>query len=199
MIEILLAVLSISAAAGLRIALPLLMIGILSGTNLWVKVPILSAWSPPWVLGILVSWSLFEFWASKNRSGNRLLQSLQIFLSPLVGWLVGVAIAQAAELQPWLINLLGIVSALLAMVLQLVQVGWFYRLRGGLPLWASFGLDGLCALLVLFALDAPQQGGLIALLLLWFAIRSSQTWRDWYKAQAQGGYGNPRAGKLDPD
>jgi Domain of unknown function (DUF4126) len=199
MIEIILAVLSISAAVGLRVALPLLMIGILSGTDLWSRVPLLSNWSPPLVLGVLVSWALFEFWASKDRLGSRIVQSLQLFLSPLVGWVMGVAIAQAAELQPWLVNLLGLVSALLAMVVQLVQVGWLYRLRGGLPLWVSFGLDGLCALLVLFALDAPQQGGLIALLLLWFAIRSSQAWRDWYKAQAQAGYGNPRAGKFDPD
>jgi len=42
--------------------------------------------------------------------------------------------------------------------------------------------DLLCVLLVLFALDAPKQGGLIALLLLWLAIRSSSAWYRWYHA-----------------
>jgi hypothetical protein len=72
---------------------------------------------------------------------------------------------------------------LLALVLQLVQAGWFYRLRG-LPIWVIFAQDILCITLVVFALDAPQQGGLIALLLLWFAIRSSKEWYRWYTAQA---------------
>jgi hypothetical protein len=61
----------------------------------------------------------------------------------------------------------------------LVQVGWFFRLRG-LPLWVVFSQDVLCVALVIFAFDAPQQGGLIALILLWLAIRSSQQWRRLY-------------------
>ena len=41
MIEIL-ATLSASAAAGMRIGIPLLIIGLLQGSNLWSQVPILS-------------------------------------------------------------------------------------------------------------------------------------------------------------
>ncbi|NEP36889.1 MULTISPECIES: DUF4126 family protein, partial [unclassified Moorena] len=67
----------------------------------------------------------------------------------------------------------------LAFVLQLVQVGWFYRLRG-LPLWVVFLQDFLCVVLIILAFDAPEQGGLIALLLLWLAIRSSKHWYRWY-------------------
>lgn len=67
----LLAVLSASAAAGLRLALPLLLIGLLYGDSLWSQVPILSRMNPSVVLGILVGWSLFEIFASKNRSGQR--------------------------------------------------------------------------------------------------------------------------------
>ena len=73
-------------------------------------------------------------------------------------------------------------GGLLALVLQLVQAGWFYRLRG-LPLWVIFAQDVLCVFLVIFALDAPKQGGLIAMLLLWFAIRSSKEWYRWYTHQ----------------
>jgi hypothetical protein len=29
-------------------------------------------------------------------------------------------------------------------------------------------------------LEAPEQGGLIAMLLLWLAIRSSSAWRNWH-------------------
>ncbi|MDE5085931.1 MAG: DUF4126 domain-containing protein, partial [Trichodesmium sp. St16_bin2-tuft] len=67
MLEVL-AALSASAAAGIRIAIPLLVIGLLQN-DLWTKVPLLSRMSPQIVLGILVSWSLFEIFASKHLLG----------------------------------------------------------------------------------------------------------------------------------
>ncbi|MBD2315021.1 DUF4126 domain-containing protein [Desertifilum sp. FACHB-1129] len=198
MIE-LLAALSASAAAGLRIALPLLLIGLLYGESLWSRVPVLSQVPPPVVLGVLVSWSLFELFASKKLLGQRVLQIVQLVFSPIVGAIMGMAIAQAAEVPGWLVGLLGFVGSLLALVLQLVQAGWFYRLRG-LPLWAILLQDFLCIVLVLFAFDAPQEGGLIALLLLWLAIRSSKEWYQWYVQQGNPHRrGNPRRYKQEPD
>lgn len=197
MIEIL-AVLSASAAGGMRIALPLLLIGLLRN-NLWSDVPLLSALSPKVVIGVLVSWSLFELFASKKLLGQRILQIFQLLFSPVVGAIMGLAIAEASSFSPWLLWLLGIIGGLLALVLQLVQAGWFYRLRG-LPLWAIFVQDGLCIALVMFAFDAPEQGGLIALFLLWLAIRSSTEWYRWYTQQASNRYrSQPRLGKQDPD
>ncbi len=113
---------------------------------------------------------------------------------------MAMAIAEtAADVEGWLVKLIGIVGGLLALVLQLVQAGWFYRLRG-LPVWLIFFQDALCIFLVIFAFDAPQQGGLIALLLLWLAIRSYQDWYRWYKKQAPQAYrGNPRRYKSNPD
>ncbi|MGV0028763.1 DUF4126 domain-containing protein [Phormidesmis priestleyi] len=199
MIELLLAVLSASAAAGMRIALPLLVIGLVFGGDLWSRVPILRSLSPPIVLGVLVSWSLLEIFASKNRVGQRSLQIVQLFLSPIVGAMMGLAITQATDVPVWQSNLLGVVGGLLALVLQLVQVGWFYRLSG-LPLWVIFVQDVLCVALVLFAFDAPRQGGIIALLLLWLAIRSSKNWQRWYRQQRRPGEkGNPRRYLQDPD
>ena len=174
----LLAALSASASAGIRIALPLLIIGLLQ-TNLWSRVPLLSHIPPAVLIGILTSWSLFELFASKKLLGQRVLQMIQLILSPLVGAMMGVAVAQLTEAPSVLIWIVAIVGGLLALVLQLVQVGWFYRLRG-LPLWAVFLQDVLCVVLVIFAFDAPKQGGLIALLLLWLAIRSSKQWHSWY-------------------
>lgn len=179
MIE-LLAALSAAAAVGVgRIALPLLLIGLLRG-DLWSRVPILSSLNPQIVVGILTSWSLFELFASKKLLGQRGLQAAELLFSPIVGAIAGIAVAQATEMPPWLIGLIGFVCALFAFVLRLVQVGWFYRLRG-LPLWMVFTQDFLCVALVLFALDAPRQGGLIALLLLWLAVRSSGDWYRWYR------------------
>ncbi len=196
MIE-LLAALSISAAAGIRLALPLLLIGLLSN-DLWSNVPILSQISPPIVLGVLVSWSLIELLFSKERVAQRLLQIVELALSPIVGAIAGIAVARSVQMTSWLIPIVGVVGGLLALVLHLVQVGWFYRLRG-LPLWAIFMQDFLCVTLVLFAFDAPQQGGLIALLLLWLAIRSSVEWQRWYREQSQQNPRHPRRGKQDPD
>jgi len=180
MIE-LLAALSAAAAVGVgRIALPLLLIGLLQGNNLWSRVPILSLIHPQVVVGILTSWSLFELFASKKLLGQRVLQIIHLFFSLIVGAIMGVAVVEAADFAPWLIMLVSIVGGLLALVLQLVQVGWFFRLRG-LPLWAVFAQDILCVALVLLAFDAPRQGGLIAMILLWLAIRSSGEWYRWYK------------------
>ncbi|MBD2037287.1 DUF4126 domain-containing protein [Leptolyngbya sp. FACHB-321] len=198
MIEIL-AVLSASAAGGMRIALPLLLIGLLYGGDLWSQVPLLSRLSPPVVLGVLVSWSLVEIFASKDRLGQRSLHLVQLLFSPLVGAIMGMAVAQAAGIPTWLVWLLGGIGGLVALVLQLVQVGWFYRLQK-IPLWVVFAQDALCFVLVLFALDAPRQGGLIALLLLWLAIRSSKEWRRWYLDQAKASdRTRPRRYKQDPD
>ncbi|HLP90317.1 MAG TPA: DUF4126 domain-containing protein [Nostocaceae cyanobacterium] len=175
MIEIL-ATLSVAAAAGMRIGIPLLIVGLLQGSNYWSQVPIISTISPPVLFSFLISWSLFELIASKKLLGQRLLQSVQIFLSPIVGAIMGVAVASATEAPTWLI---ASVCGLFALVIQLVQVGWFYRLRG-IPLWATFLQDTLCIALVLFAFDAPWQGGVIALMLLWFAVRSAKQWYSWY-------------------
>ena len=198
MIEIL-AALSLSAAAGMRIALPLLLIGLLYSDNLWGNVPLLSSIHPQIVLGVLVSWSLMELLLSKERLGQRALQLVQLAFSPVVGAIIGITVARTADFAPWLIWVLALVCGLLALVLQLVQVGWFYRLRR-VPLWIIFVQDFLCVCLVLFAFDAPQQGGIIALLLLWLAIRSSKEWQRWYQEQSKGSdRRNPRHDKHDPD
>jgi hypothetical protein len=183
MIE-LLAALSASAAAGMRIALPLLVIGLLQSEDLWSNIPILSHFPPPVLLCILTSWSLFELFASKKLLGQRVLQIVQLLFSPIVGSILGITVAKFTAAPIQFVWIVGIVGALLALVLQLVQVGWFFRLRG-LPLWVVFIQDVLCIALVFFAFDAPRQGGLIALLLLWLAIRSSQEWRRWYVGKNQ--------------
>jgi Domain of unknown function (DUF4126) len=175
-----LAVLSVSAAAGMRIALPLLVIG-LTQADLWTQVPLVNLIQPQIAIAVLTAWTLLELFLSKQVWGQRLLQLVALVFSPLVGAVMAMAVSRIIQLQPTqLIWLMGVVGGLLALVLQLVQVGWFYRLQG-LPIWAVLAEDILCILLVLFALKAPNSGGLIALLLLWLAIRSSQSWFQWYK------------------
>ncbi|GAB4198530.1 MAG: DUF4126 domain-containing protein [Coleofasciculaceae cyanobacterium] len=178
MIE-LLAALSASASAGMRIALPLLVIGLLQSDYLWSNIPMLSRIHPSVLVGILTSWALFELFASKKLLGQRVLQIVQLLLSPVVGAIMGIAVAQLAAAPVEFVWLVGIVGSLFAFVLQLVQVGWFFRLRG-LPLWVVFTQDVLCIALVIMAFDSPQSGGLIALILLLLAIRSSQQWHRWY-------------------
>jgi len=178
MLEVL-AILSASAAAGMRIALPLLVIGLMENEKLWSRVPLLSAIHPQVVVCILVSWSLFELFASKKLVGQRVLQIVQLGFSPIAGGILGITVARFTDLTSEVSWLVAIVGGLLALVLQLVQTGWFYRLRG-LPIWLVLLQDILCVGLVIFAFDAPNQGGVIALLLLWLAIRSSKQWYDFY-------------------
>ncbi|AFY76375.1 MAG: DUF4126 domain-containing protein [Hydrococcus sp. C42_A2020_068] len=175
----LLAVLSASAAAGMRIALPLLILGLLRSDELWSNVPVLSNFDPKVVLTVLTSWSLFELFGSKSLLGQRTLQAIELVFSPFVGALMGITVVNITRLEIPPIWLIGLVGGLLALVLKLVQVGWFFRLRG-LPIWMVCLEDVLCICLVFFALKAPEQGGLIAIFLLWLAVRSSQEWRRWY-------------------
>lgn len=125
----LLAILSASAAAGMRVALPLLIIGLLQG-DLWSQVPVLSQVNPRLLIVILTSWSLFELLASKRLLGQRILQLIQLVFTPLVGALMALTVVKLAhiEMQPlWIAAVLG---AVFSLVLKLVQVGWFFSVTG---------------------------------------------------------------------
>ena len=177
-----LALLSAAAAAGMRSALPLLLIGLLKG-ELWAQVPLLSAVNPQVLLAVLISWSLFELLASKRLLGQRLLQIIQLLVTPLVGGLMAVTVVNlfhVEQLAVWPLWFTAGLGGMFAFVLKLVQVGWFFRLRG-IPLWWVLIEDLLCVVLVLFAIKFPKNGGLIAMLLLWLAVRSSTAWRQWYR------------------
>jgi len=171
-----LAVLSASAAGGLRIGLPLLIIGLIRIDQLWHNIPFLSSFPPQVVIGILSSWSLFELLGNKKLIGLRIIQIIQLIFSPFVGGIMAVGVARLLEVQITPLWFLGLIGGLFAFVLKLVQVGWFFRL-GKIPIIFIFIEDFLSAILVIFALDSPENGGLIAMLLLWIAIRSSTEWK----------------------
>ncbi|WP_309739480.1 DUF4126 domain-containing protein [Chamaesiphon sp. OTE_20_metabat_361] len=174
-----LAVLSVSAAAGMRIALPLLVIGLIQG-DLWQQVPLLNRLQPQVIIAVLTAWTVLELVISKQLWGQRLLQVVALIFSPLDGAVMAMAVTRILLQPTQLTWIFGVVGGLVALILQLVKVGWFYRIRG-LPAWAVLLEDILCVLLVLFAFKAPKSGGLIALLLLWLAIRSSGSWYKWYQ------------------
>ncbi len=175
-----LAVLSASAAAGMRIALPLLVISLLHGDSIWSHLPILNQIKPQILLSILISWSLFELSASKKLLGQRILQIVQLFFSPIIGAIIAVTTAKILAIDFAPIWLSGFLGAIFALLLTLVKVGWFFRLRG-IPIGVVIIEDFLSIALTFLAFEAPEEGGIIALLLLWISIRSAKAWRDWYK------------------
>mgnify|MGYP002777921271 CR=1 FL=1 len=172
-----LAALSTAAAAGIRITLPLLVLGLLQGENFWHNVPILSSIYPPVVLGMLISGCLIELIASKNLLGQRLLQILYLPLCPIVGAILAIAPIQNSPKI-----LIGLVGGFVALLLQLIQAGWFYRWNR-FSLLLSFLQDSLCIFLVYLALRAPQLGGVLALILLGLAVNSYKELRQWYLRQ----------------
>ena len=181
MLALILAVLSVSAAVGMRIALPLLVIS-LSYTQkqeLWSEVPILNHIDPRVILAVSISWSILELIFSKKLLGQRSLQIVQLLFSPIVGALVAIAVTHLAQADFTPIWLIGVIGAVVALVVTLVKVGWFFRLRG-IPIWLTIIEDVLCVCLIFFTFNAPKEGGIIALLLIWLALRSSNTWREWY-------------------
>ncbi|MBU6228089.1 MAG: DUF4126 family protein [Cyanobacteria bacterium REEB459] len=178
MIEIL-AVLAIGAAIGLRVGLPLLLVGLISGDRLWTNLPLLAKLPPTLVLGTLVSGTIAELILSKDRYGQRLLYPVELILSFGAGVVAGVGMGRTLDLPTELHRIAGLISGLIALVIQLSQVGWFYRPQP-LPVWLFFMLDGLCISLVVCGFYAPQLGGVIALLLLWLVLRTAYRWRTWF-------------------
>ena len=184
MFTLFLAIFSVSAAASMRLALPLLTIGLFYSRELLAELPFHNYLDPRVFLAIGISWSLFELFGSKNLLGQRLLQMFQLLLSPFVGAITAIALTDIFQIDFQPLWLIGLISATFASVLSLIQVGWFFRLRG-IPIWLVWIEDILCVVLVLLAFSSPQEGGIIALLLFWLAIRSSSTWRKWYKGKPQ--------------
>jgi hypothetical protein len=180
MLEVLVS-LSVSAAAGMRIALPLLIVGLIRTREQWSDIPILSYIHPQLLLAILVIWSLFELILSKKLLGQRVLQIVQLLFSPIIGSILPLVVIKTYEIDTSknVLLMLSIAGGALALVIKLVEIGWFFRLRG-LPLPVILIEDILSMLMVLFAFRAPEQGGLIAMLLLWIALRSAGEWRNWY-------------------
>ena len=181
MLALVLSVLSVSVAVGMRTALPLLVISLFytQKQELWSEVPILNHIDPRVVLAISISWSILELIFSKKLLGQRSLQIIQLLFSPIVGALVAIALTHLAQANFTPIWLIGVIGAVVALVVTLVKAGWFFRLRG-LPIWFIIIEDVLCVGLIFFAFNAPKEGGIIALLLIWLALRSSNVWRQWY-------------------
>ena len=183
MFTLVLAIFSVSAAASMRLALPLLVLGSFYTRELLAELPLIEYLDPRVFLAIGISWSLFELFGSKNLLGQRLLQIFQLILSPVVGAISAVTITHVFKIDFQPLWLIALISATFAFVLTLVQVGWFFRLRG-IPIWLVCVEDLLCIFLVLLAFSSPQEGGIIALILFWLAIRSSNVWRKWQKVQS---------------
>ncbi len=178
MIQIL-AILSASAASGMRIGLPLMMIGLAYGTQLWSGFPLLSALKPQVIVGILTSLALFELWGTKKLISLRVIQLMQLFLSPVIGAIMAIGVARLINLEFTPMWIIGITGGGFAFLLKVVQVGWFFRL-GKMPIGFILAEDILSIILVIFALKAPENGGLIAMMLLWLALRSATAWKSWH-------------------
>ena len=186
-----LAVVSASVAAGMRVALPLLIILLLYGEQLVANLPLVGLLPVRVLVAILITWSLVELVASKQLLGQRVLQVIQLIFAPLAGIVLSITAAQILGVEFRPLWLLGIVGGLIAFVFKLILTGWFFRLRG-LPLWWSFTEDILCVILVLFAFRMPQQGGVLATIILWLAVRSATEWKRYYDEGR-----SPQKSKLD--
>ena len=163
----------------MRIALPLLVILLLYSDQLLANLPVIALLPPQVLISILTIWALFELFASKKLLGQRILQVVQLVFAPLAGLILSLTAAQVLEVEFRPLWLIGILGGLIAFVFKLITTGWFFRLRG-LPLWWSLTEDVLCVVFVLFAFRSPQQGGVIAMILLWLAVRSSTEWKRYY-------------------
>lgn len=179
MIQVL-AVISAAASGGLRIGLPLLIIGLVNLDKLWSEIPLLKHIQPEVLLAILVSITIFEILGTKKMIGLRVIQIIQLILSPIVGAILAVGAANWTNLEYVPLWIIAITGGLFALVLRFVLVGLFFR-WGKMPIILTLSEDILAVILSLFAFTAPENGGLIAMLLLLLALRISSEWRQWHK------------------
>jgi Domain of unknown function (DUF4126) len=186
-----LASLSAASAGGIRLGLPLLLLVFINGAQ--TENGFVHFLTQPFMLGILLAWTLVEVVASKTAIGQRVVRLVQFGLTPLVAGILAAAFWSGNFGTGVGVALLG---ALLASVLQLVQSGFLFRI-GPLPLWASFLQDILCGLLVVLACYAPPLGAGLGLVLLVLALRQAQSWRKQFKPRlAQNQNPSPLMPKL---
>jgi len=163
--------LAAAAAGGMRLSSPLLILVLLSQQlNVCPESQLLAWLCQPGAIVILAFWTLFELIGSRTPLGQRLLQSVQLVLAPVVA---AVLIALILPESNWLYVTSG---AALAAILQLVQMGYVFR-KGFLPLWFTLTQDLLAMALVFMALGAPLLGGLVALGMVGLALHQAQQWR----------------------
>ncbi|MGY6529642.1 MAG: DUF4126 domain-containing protein [Cyanobacterium sp.] len=177
MIQVL-AVISAAASGGFRVGLPLLIIGLANLDKLWSEIPLLNRIQPEVLLAILVSITIFEILGTKKMIGLRVIQIIQLILSPVVGAILAVGAANWTNLEYVPLWIIATIGGLFALVLRFVLVGLFFR-WGKMPIILTVSEDLLAMILALFALTSPENGGLIAMLLLLLALRISSEWRQW--------------------
>jgi len=179
MIQVL-AVISAAASGGFRLGLPLLIIGLANVDKLWSEIPLPNRIQPEVLLAILVSVTIFEILGTKRMIGLRIIQIIQLILSPVVGAILAVGAANWTNLEYVPLWIIAVTGGLFALVLRFVLVGLFFR-WGKIPIILTVSEDILAMILALLALTSPENGGLIAMLLLLLALRISSEWRQWQK------------------
>jgi len=179
MIQVL-AVISAAASGGFRLGLPLLIIGLANVDKLWSEIPLLNRIQPEVLLAILVSVTIFEILGTKRMIGLRIIQIIQLILSPVVGAILAVGAANWTNLEYVPLWIIAVTGGLFALVLRFVLVCLFFR-WGKMPIILTVSEDILAMILALLALTSPENGGLIAMLLLLLALRISSEWRQWQK------------------
>jgi len=179
MIQVL-AVISAAASGGFRLGLPLLIIGLANVDKLWSEIPLLNRIQPEVLLAILVSVTIFVILGTKRMIGLRIIQIIQLILSPVVGAILAVGAANGTNLEYVPLWIIAVTGGLFALVLRFVLVGLFFR-WGKMPIILTVSEDILAMILALLALTSPENGGLIAMLLLLLALRISSEWRQWQK------------------
>ena len=112
--------------------------------------------------------------------GLRIIQIIQLILSPVVGAILAVGAANWTNLEYVPLWIIAVTGGLFALVLRFVLVGLFFR-WGKMPIILTVSEDILAMILALLALTSPENGGLIAMLLLLLALRISSEWRQWQK------------------
>jgi hypothetical protein len=102
----------LSASAGLNAYIPLLVVSLLARFTDWIELTepwdTLESW---WIIGILVVFSLVEFFADKMPAVNHVNDIIQTFFRPVAGAVVFAASSSVAEVHPILAMAAGLLIA----------------------------------------------------------------------------------------
>jgi hypothetical protein len=102
----------LSASAGLNAYIPLLVVSLLARFTDWIELTepwdTLESW---WIIGILVVFSLVEFFADKTPAVNHINDIIQTFFRPAAGAVVFAASSSVAEVHPVLAMAAGLLIA----------------------------------------------------------------------------------------
>ena len=172
--------LGLSTAAGLNAYIPLLAVGLFSRYTDLIVLP--APWDhlgDPFVLGIVAAVGLADFVGDKLPVVDHVLHLLGMVVAPVVGGILSLATADAVDIEPGFVVVLGVAAALTTQVgRSAVRPAATVTTAGAGNAVVSLGEDGVSGTLSVTSILWPVVAAIVAVIVLVAVLLLWRKWRE---------------------